>query len=301
MSAAPVLPQTKTHRLPSGRNLTYAEYGDPSGFPVLVMHGSPGSRITRHPDDAATARLGVRVIIPDRPGIGGSDYVPARSIIDRVDDVLTLVNALGIDRFAVLGWSAGGPYALASAIREPERVQAIGVVCGFAPMDRPGATQGMSTEMRLFIPIVRRMPWLLKPIVASAAKQWARDPEKAFRKQFATGMSTADEAVLSDSAIRAVMQEGAAEAMRGGGPGAALEVRLLFARPWGFNLEDIKKNVWLWYGGADSMVPLQVSAYLARKLPVNDLTVYPDEGHMLFFTRWAEMLGTLARAGSRAP
>jgi pimeloyl-ACP methyl ester carboxylesterase len=264
------------------------------------MHGFPDSRLTRHPDDAATARLGVRVIIPDRPGIGGSDYAPARSLLERVDVVLALLDALAIDRFAVLGWSAGGPYALASAIRAPERVRAVGVVCGFAPMDRPRATEGMSTEMRRFIPLVRRMPWLLKPMMASLAKQYARDPARAFHRQFASGISPVDEAVLTQPAIHAVLMEGAAEAMRGGGRGAALEMRLLFARPWGFRPEDVQKDIWLWYGDADGLIPRQVGEYYARALPASHLTVYPEEGHLLFFTRWADMLETLAQAARRA-
>src|SRR5947209_15085160 len=97
-----------TMRLRDGRTLAYAEFGDPAGKPVLYMHGFPDSRLTRHPDDALTASLGVRVIIPDRPGMGGSDFRRARSLLERASFVAELADELKLDRFAVAGWSAGG-------------------------------------------------------------------------------------------------------------------------------------------------------------------------------------------------
>src|SRR4051812_21982958 len=104
-----------TLRLRDGRTLGYATYGDPAGRPILLMHGYPDSRLTRHPDDSLTASLGVRLIVPDRPGIGLSAFRPARSVLERVADIAALADGLSLERFAVLGWSAGGPYALACA------------------------------------------------------------------------------------------------------------------------------------------------------------------------------------------
>src|SRR4051794_22239416 len=87
-----------TIRLHDGRTVSYAEYGDPHGKPLLMMHGFPDSRITRNPDDALTASLGVRLIIPDRPGIGLSDFKPARSVVERMADFAELADALGLRR-----------------------------------------------------------------------------------------------------------------------------------------------------------------------------------------------------------
>src|SRR5437868_4736543 len=99
-----------TIQLRDGRTLGYAQYGDPSGKPLILMHGFPDSHITRHPDDGLTTSLGVRLIIPDRPGTGLSSFKPARSLVERVEDVAELADLLKLPRFAVLGWSAGGPY-----------------------------------------------------------------------------------------------------------------------------------------------------------------------------------------------
>jgi pimeloyl-ACP methyl ester carboxylesterase len=282
-----------TVQLHDGRALGYAEYGDPLGTPVIFMHGFPDSHITRNPDDTLTASLGVRLIIPDRPGIGLSDFKPASSLLERVDDVVELADTLGLSRFAVLGWSAGGPYALACAYKIPDRLISVGVACGFAPFDRPGALEGMSKQMHQFIPLLRRVPWMARLMMAPLPGQYRKDPEKAFQKQFGSSLSTADARVMALSDVRSNLMEGAVEAMRQGARGPAIEMQLLFARPWGFRPEGISCEVSLWYGDADALVPLQMGRYLAGALSHCHLTVCHAEGHMLYVPRWAEMLRTL--------
>jgi pimeloyl-ACP methyl ester carboxylesterase len=286
---------SSTVTLSGGRRLAYAEYGDPSGAPLVIMHGFPDCRLTRHPDDARTASLGVRVIIPDRPGIGASDRAPARSVLDRADDIARLADHLGLDRFAALGWSAGGPYALACAYRYPERLSAVGIACGMAPMDRPGATDGMPKHMQQFIPMVRRMPWLVRPMLSSLRGKYRKDPERAFRSQFESGLSPEDARVLEVPEIKENLLAGAVEAVRQGARGMATEMQCVFGRPWGFRPQDITAPVRLWYGDADAVVPLSAGRYLAGEIPNAQLTVCPGEGHMLFYTRWEEMLTTLTR------
>jgi len=282
-----------TLQLRDGSVLGYAEYGDPKGQPVFLMHGYPDSRIVRNPDDALTASLGVRLIIPDRPGIGLSNFKPAHSLLERIDDVIELADALGLSRFAVLGWSAGGPYALACAYKFPERLTRVGVACGFAPFDRPGATEGMSKNMQQGIAMMRRLPWMTKLVTASLPGQYHKDPEKAFQKQFGQSLSSADAQVLAQAEIRANLLEGAVEAMRQGARGPALELELLFARSWGFRPQEIKRDVYLWYGDADALVPLQMGEYLAAAIPQSHLTICQGQGHLLFVQRWEEILRTL--------
>src|SRR4051794_8100368 len=119
--------------LPDGRSLCFAEWGDPAGFPVLTLHGTPGSRLNRHPDAEQYARAGARVITYDRPGYGGSTRRPGRSVVDCVEDVAALADHLGLDRFAVTGGSGGGPHALAVAARLGDRVVRCRCVVGVAP------------------------------------------------------------------------------------------------------------------------------------------------------------------------
>jgi pimeloyl-ACP methyl ester carboxylesterase len=122
-----------------GCALTYAEFGDPNGRPSVLCHGTPGtpgSRLDRHPDDRVAVDQGARVIVPDRPGCGRSDYQPHRTLLGWPDDVLALADALGLERFAVAGVSGGGPHAAACACKIPNkipnRLTRVAIVSGIA-------------------------------------------------------------------------------------------------------------------------------------------------------------------------
>jgi pimeloyl-ACP methyl ester carboxylesterase len=282
---------------PDGRAIGYAEFGAPAGTPVVSVHGYGDSRITRHPDDSLAASLNVRLIALDRPGIGLSDYRPARSVLEWADDVGILADHLNLGRFAVLGWSGGGPHALACAYRLADRLTAVGVVAGFAPFDRPRATEGMRNDMRKFLPVLRRLPWLSQLVTSSLPGAYRKDPAEAFAKQFGNGLPDADRRALDEPLMRANLLAGAVEAVRQGSRGLATDMQLFLARPWGFPPQDIRVPVHLWYGDADTLVPLQMGQYLAEVIPGSHLTVYPGEGHMIFYTHWREMLATLATAG----
>ena len=120
-----------------GRRLAIAEWGDPEGFPVFLLHGTPGSRFAREPDESRFAAVGARVVTYDRPGYGGSDRRRGRRVVDCVDDVLAIADALGFDRFAVAGASGGGPHSLAVAACVPERVTRAACNVGLVPFDTP--------------------------------------------------------------------------------------------------------------------------------------------------------------------
>ena len=127
-------------QLRNGRRLAYALYGKPDGTPVFHFHGHPGSRLEGKLADRAARRLGVRLIVADRPGMGFSDYQPQRRLLDWPDTLVELADVLGIERFAVQGTSGGGPYALACAFRIPERLTACGVIAGLAARGRRGSS-----------------------------------------------------------------------------------------------------------------------------------------------------------------
>src|SRR5205814_6104934 len=115
--------------LADGRGLAYDDVGDPAGRPVVFLHGCPGSRLSRHPDDTIAAALGVRLVAVDRPGYGASDASEGDELA-QADDVIALIGALGLERVAVLGWSSGGPVALAIGARQSPLVRAVGIACG---------------------------------------------------------------------------------------------------------------------------------------------------------------------------
>ena len=125
--------------------------------------------------------------------------------------------------------------------------------------------------------------------------KFRKDPEKAFRAQFADGLSSEDRRVLDQREIKDNLLAGAVEAVRQGPRGLAVEIQCIFARPWGFRPQDITVPVHLWYGDADALVPVGSGRYLAETIPGAELRICPAEGHMLLYTRWEEMLTTLTR------
>jgi pimeloyl-ACP methyl ester carboxylesterase len=281
-----------TLTLKDGRRLGYASYGDPQGKPLFFFHGMPGSRLEGGLADEAAKKLGVRVIAADRPGYGLSDFVPRRTFLDWPADVLELAGALGIERFAVAGVSGGGPYVAVCALNIPERLTAAGIIAGVGPFDAPAATEGMSKQNRLLFALSRRLPWLVRLPMALAGLTARRFPDLGMSYMMRS-LPEPDRAVLSRADIGAVFRDDAAEAFRSGSRGAAWET-LMYARSWGFRLEDIAMEVYLWQGELDENVPPSMGRYQAQSIPNCRATFYAGEGHFsLVVDHMEEILGSL--------
>ncbi len=278
--------------LKDGRRLGYAEYGDPLGKPLLFFHGMPGSRVEGKLGDAAARKLGIRLIAPDRPGYGLSDFKPKRTFLDWPEDVTELADELGIDRFAVAGISGGGPYAAVCALKLAERVPAAGIISGIGPFTERDATVGMSRQNRTMLGLARRALWLVRPPLWLMGQLGRRVPDWAI-SQMARAIPEADRALLSRPEIRFVFREDLTEAFRQGTRGAAWEA-LMYTRPWGFSLEEIVMKVHLWQGEADVNVPPSMARYQARAIPNCAATFYPGEGHLCSLDRMEEILASLA-------
>lgn len=291
-------------RLRDGRLLGYGEFGDPNGKPLFFFHGMPGSRLEGELGDTAAKGLGIRLITSDRPGYGLSDFKPGRTFLDWPDDVLELADALNIDRFAVAGVSGGGPYTAAGAFKIPERLTAAGIISGVGPFDVPDATDGMSRQNRLLFNAARKAPWLIRLPMWLMGQGARRFPDRSMA-MMARALPEPDKAVLARPEVMAAFKQDAAEAFRSGSRGAAWET-VMFARPWGFRLEEITMKVHLWQGEVDVNVPLSMGRYQARAIPNCQATFYPDEGHLsLIVNRIEEIFGALldhegsqARAGA---
>ena len=280
-------------RLRDDRRLAYVEAGDPQGAPVVFLHGNPGSRYMRHPDDALTRSLGVRLVVPDRPGYGLSDYQPGRTLLDLPADVATLADALGVGRFAVLGVSAGGPYVAACAYALGDRVTRAAVVSGAAPFDRPNALAGVNADYRRAWAVAAMPEWLTHPLLAWHAAEVRANPGRALAGLLAHA-SPADRALLRDPAVQAQVLGYRAEATRGGVRGLRREAHIL-AQPWGFRLEAIAAETHLWYWDGDTIVPPQMGRYLESRLRRPVPHFLPGGGHFSIFTHWRDILAALVR------
>jgi pimeloyl-ACP methyl ester carboxylesterase len=281
----------KTLQLEDGRLLGYAIYGDPAGRPVFYFHGFPGSRVEAQLAHHVAARIGIRLIAVDRPGFGLSDFKPRRTISEWPDDVVRIADALGIKRFGTIGVSGGGPYAAACALRIPERLSAVSIVCGLGPLDAPHATQRMIRNHQLIFFLGRRVPWLANAFLRRTAYQVQRDAWAIFRRHIA-GLPDPDQAVFGRPEVKSTMTDTVVEAFRHGSRGVAYEL-FLYTRPWGFPLGDIETRVKLWHGERDVSVPPAMGQYQAHLIPNCRATFYPGEGHFsLIINHMEEILSS---------
>jgi pimeloyl-ACP methyl ester carboxylesterase len=262
--------------LPDGRLLAYEEYGDPSGFPVLSFHGGLSSRLDAAPAHEAAVAKGVRLVSPDRPGMGLSTFQPGRRLVDWPADVAHLTEALGIAQFAVMGWSAGGAYAAVCAAKMGERVTATALLSSAVPLDVYGTTRGLTIEDRALLVLTRRTPWLastlLKVSIVNASNA------RLFRAVLRS-FPPADRTVLREWGPPDLALAFVREAVRQGTEGCVLDYRI-FGDPWGFSLEEIRGPVHIWEGGDDRTGPPGYRSFLTLHIPQAAVTVVPGEGHL---------------------
>lgn len=281
-------------RLRDGRRLAYVEAGDLAGAPVFLLHGNPGSRHMRHPDDALTRSLGVRLIVPDRPGYGLSDYQRRRTLLDMPEDIAALAEHLGLSRFALCGVSAGGPYVAACAYRLGARVPRAAMISGVAPFDRPYAMSGVNPDYRRAYATATLPDVLLYPLLAWHDGVVRARPHRALAAILAKA-SPDDVALFDDPAIRRQVQGYRLEATRQGVRGMLREARLLTS-PWGFPLSAIETPMDLWYWEGDSITPPQMGRYLEARLRHPLPHFLPGGGHFSIFAHWREILTPLVAA-----
>ena len=286
-----------------GRTLAAAQWGDPDGFPVLSLHGTPGSRFGRHPDEAAVRDLGIRLITYDRPGYGASTRHPGRRVVDCVTDVAAIADALGIESFAVTGGSGGGPHALAVAARLPERVLRARCVVGAAPFEADGLDfyAGMDPQNIKEFGLAEQGEAVLWPelerMAAADLERIAHDPSKVLSDDW--GLAEADRAVLADVRIQTVMGEMMREAFRNGVWGW-VDDDLAFLQPWGFDVGEVQVPVEVRYGAKDVLVPAAHGEWLARHVPNAEVTVEDEAGHLADAETTLRLLQTLADAARSA-
>jgi len=277
-----------------GRRLAYAEYGDPQGKPVFFFHGTPGSRLFHHPDASVAASAGARIIAVDRPGFGRSDFKPCRTLLDWPNDVVQLADALNIQRFAVMGYSGGGPYAAVCASSIPERLTAAGLISSIAPLDSPQVTRGMQGMGHLFFSLDRHLPPLAKLGCWLMCTTWRHNPDLYFRSQI-NGLRNSEEAHTLLPKMKAMLTADFIEAVRSGTQGITWDLELL-SRPWGFHLHVINCDVLLWHGESDTQAPIAMGKRLASAIPHCRVTLFPGEGHWAIYSHWQEILTALVQS-----
>ena len=267
--------------LDDGRQLDCLEAGDPAGRPLLVHHGTPGSRVMPPWWIETCAAAGMRLLAFSRAGYGGSTAQPGRTVADVAGDSAAVLDAAGVDRFAVWGHSGGGPHALACAALLGDRVTVAVSSAGVAPYDADGldwtAGMGEANLEEFGLMQLGRDAALTaleeerESLLGAGAEEIAecarvahlrRRPGRASTQPFATWLHASMAEGLRDSAAGWVDDD------------------LAFVSPWGFDLADITGDVRLYQGVADLMVPPAHGRYLAAALPHASFELRPDHGHL---------------------
>jgi pimeloyl-ACP methyl ester carboxylesterase len=280
----------RTMKLGDGRTLAFCDWGDLQGRPVVLFHGMPGSRLFC-PDHDATEASGVRLITIDRPGYGRSDPSPGRTLLDWVDDFVELAQFLHLPPCPVMGWSSGGPYALACAARAPEGVTDVGLAAAVGPYDLvPGALDEAPSDVRSLMRLLRHDPGAAAEFIENRCGWYADDPDAIFAH--VGGHDDFEDRLMSRPEVMEPLKVWIREGARQGSAGYVQDW-IAERSPWGFAVGDVERPVHVWWGETDRLVGRVHTDYLAREIPRAALVTYPGEGHLFPLNHWGEMLAAL--------
>lgn len=264
------------------RRVAYATLGPADGFPVVYLHGGIGTALTPEPGLVETVqRQGVQWVALSRPGFGGSDSDPARSLASVARDVRALAEARGWSRVAVVGVSSGAPYALACAALEPELVCGVAIAAGLTAGVRPHLVPGVAPCTRLFLRALVTCPERVIGLLERAARSLRRHEPWIAR-------AVGAERGRAVSALAAAVEHGGVR-----GP---VEDFLQATAPWPFAPESVRAEVHVWHGLRDRLAPPEHAWQLAAALPDCRVWVDPAETHFFFRRRSAEIAGALVEA-----
>jgi len=269
--------------LPDGRTLEYV-VGGPAGAPPLIMHhGTPNAAVLFEPLVAVAAAHGLRTVLHSRPGYAGSSPQPGRSVAAVASDVAAVLDDLGAEQFVTLGWSGGGPHALACAALLPGRCMAAASIAGVAPYKAQGADgfeflSGMGAENIEEFGAAAAGEAELTAYLQGAAADLAEVQPAQVVAALGDLLSDVDRKALTGAfadflaaSFRAAVSTGIA---------GWRDDDLAFLADWGFGLSGIQAPVSIWQGDEDRMVPFDHGRWLAGQLPGASVHLKPAEGHL---------------------
>jgi pimeloyl-ACP methyl ester carboxylesterase len=287
-------PPSRTVRTADGRVTGYYEYGDPLGRPVVILHGTPACGAGFAWADGRARARGIRLLAPDRPGVGDSSPWTAgrgKTVADYPPELRAFADALDLPPFPVVGYSGGGPYALAAAHDLVDRVPAVAVVSGAGQVGVWASVRDFETTDWLLTRLAGRAPILANVLLAASARAANLAPRTSLR--FAKfEMSRADHAVMaqfpSARAALAVFSQSCRQGARG-----VVDDYTALGRPWGFAVDDISVPVRCWHATTDPIVPLSHSEELVRRVPGAHLSTWDGEGHLAIVDHIGEVIDDL--------
>jgi len=274
--------------LPDGRELAWRWWGDPDGTPLLRIQGTPSSRLQRNHDPSVQRELGVRYLMADRAGFGGSTRKPGRGIADMADDLAALLDHQGIDRIGAMGTSGGGPHVLALAARHPQKVSAVTVVVGASPL-APEEVAGLVGVNAKGYGLAEQGWQQLHDFLAEVRVRLLGDEGM---QGVLSDAPPEDRAIMEDPAWQRISRENIAESLKQGAEGWTDESLVLHGG-WDFDPGQVRTRVTWWHGDDDMNVPLSAARRAATGLREVDVRTWHGEGHFVSLTHDREIVQDL--------
>lgn len=267
-------------RTPDGRSLDVSVTGPDDAVPLLFHHGTPSSKVPLRAWQRAAGARSLRLVTWSRPGYGGSTRRPGRRVVDDADDVMVLLDHLGAERCLVAGWSGGGPHALASGARLPDRVAGVLCIAGAAPATVPGLDflAGMGEQNLEEFGAARTGEAALRTYLERDASGLRTVEASGIVAEMGTLLPPVDRAVLT-SEYGEDLAANLRESVRTGVDGW-LDDDLAMIGDWGFTPDEVDVPTFVWQGADDLMVPFAHGQWLAGHLPRATPHLLDGEGHL---------------------
>jgi pimeloyl-ACP methyl ester carboxylesterase/DNA-binding CsgD family transcriptional regulator len=277
--------------LKDGRILGYGEYGDTDGRVVIGCHPVTGSRLQNHPHEEVLHQLGIRLIIPDRPGFGLSSSKPGRDFNDWADDVEQLVAQLDIKKFSALAYCGGTPYALSCAIRMASKVDKVLLISPVTPYDGIDLLHGITPPNRLLVKIASHLPASVFHVGKILAQNLVPNPGRYF-DDVIHELCPSDAAALNAPEFMDNFQKSLEESLKQG-PAEFANEQVMLANDWKLNLAAIEAPVIIWHGDEDRHVPIHFSEKFSRDFKHGDFNLSQGHGHFMVYHLWKDILESL--------
>lgn len=286
--------------LTNGLRLGYAEYGDPRGEVMFYFHGWPSSHVQGALFDEPAKKHRIRLICPDRPGIGLSDFQENRTLEDWPDTLAQLAAHIGADNYHVLGWSGGGPYVLVTALRMPKRLLSASIICGAPPLKFLGDRE-MFWLYRVMIQLRHYFPTVLGGVLRLGALTARGQPEKAPLRWLMKLLGQEDRRVLLLPGIFDVVRAATLGALDRG-PRNVIADADIYLSEWGFEVSQIHFPIHFWHGKQDKNIAWSYTDRIASLIPVSTQEWSDIDGHYsLPITHAEQVLRKAVRADAPAP
>ena len=271
---------TRYYTLKDKRILAYVEYGAPKGYPVFYAHGGLSSRLEGLFFHEEALRRGFRLIATDRPGMGESTFLPNRKLLDYPEDIVEFADALGIDKFGVIGWSGGGAHTTVCAYAIPERLTFNILLCGYTNfVELPDAICLLKNRFdQESVVLFKKHPLMFRIFFGLMHLGIKYFPE-SYYLEILRNLCPADIKIASSESFKDIFIEDQKEAFKQGSKGVSVDAAIHYV-DWGLRLKDIACKLHVFHGSEDYLVPIEYAQNIAENAPDCELHTLKGEGHL---------------------